>query len=131
MKPLKQKTLKALLIDPVAQSVTEVEYDGSLKAIYGLLNVSMIEAAYPFTNRDCVYVDEEGLFKLTTETKFVLFEGFHAPLAGRALVVGTSSAGNTISPKSKAADVTKLVTFLNIREAQAFRPDPNKWDLGN
>jgi hypothetical protein len=23
------------------------------------------------------------------------------------------------------------VTFLNIREAQAFRPDPNKWDLGN
>lgn len=125
--------MKALLIDPVARSVKEVTHDGSLASMYKLIGCSTIEATYPFPNTgDCAYVDEEGLFSLTSESKFVLFEGFHAPLAGRALIVGTNlRTGATVAPKIDAVEVAKRVSFLNIREAQSFRPDPNKWDLGN
>jgi hypothetical protein len=82
---------KYYLVDPVARTVTEHEYDGS--AGPGLATIQKevggyIEAAYRFPTEDVLYVDEEGL-KKPQEAFFILADRRDEwPLAGRGVLVG-------------------------------------------
>jgi len=74
--------MKAFLINPVAKSVTEVEYTGKFEQAYGLMECSMIQFCYPLKNH-ILMVDEEGLFK--THQAHFLFDGDQ--YVGRAMLV--------------------------------------------
>jgi hypothetical protein len=74
---------KAILIDPVASTLTEVRYDG-LEMIYALLDCHMI-VAVPLPDGHAVYVDEEGLDK-PNNGLFVVIGS--PPLRGKGLLVG-------------------------------------------
>lgn len=125
------KPCKGILIDPFTCTIAEVDHSGDLPSFYKLLThesmpVNMIEAAYPSTlaKNDVLFVDEEGLLKPCE--RFIMYQGFHQPLAGKGLVFGTSSSGNTILPRTKIASVCENVKFLE-RIGSSFFQTVSPW----
>lgn len=111
------KPCKAILIDPFACTVTEVDYSGDYRDIYKLLShesmpVRNFEAAYPefLKEGDTVYVDEEGLLKPCA--RFILAHGHGQPFAGKALVFGTDEDGESVSPKTDLETIRRAFVFL-------------------
>lgn len=102
--------MKAILIDATNQTVTEVEIEKGLRAIYGVMGVSMIEAATYLPNGDVIYVDEEGTFGMNSESRFFDI-GAHSPFVGNGLVVGTGRDGDSVSSKSTVEEIRNLVKF--------------------
>ena len=101
--------MKALLIDPVAKTVTEVDYKKGLKSLYKLLECEMVEAPVYFDNGDVLYCDEEAWLKVGDEpiNGFIL-PGWHSPIIGRGLVVGTDhSTGDDMPCMSSIEDVNR------------------------
>lgn len=103
--------MKAILIDSTNREVKEVTYDhkNSLKDIYKLINCTTIEVALYINDKDdCIYVDEEGLFKQNEKSMFFTYEGGHQPFIGCGLIVGTNMKNG------ENADVT-----ISLEEAKA------------
>jgi hypothetical protein len=113
--------MKAILIDAKNREVKEVTIDTDkpqLQQYYDLIGCQMIEAAYPFGNDDCIYVDEEGLLNLTEETPFFMIGTGSQPYSGSGVVVGTDyETGDTIAPTLTLEEVKGMVLFLNARQA--------------
>lgn len=105
--------MKAILIDVKERQVREVEIENDLDSIYQVMGVDMIEVATYLPNRDCVYVDEEGLIKGPVEGFFDI--GAHQPFAGNGLVVGTRG-GSTVACKSTVDEILNLVSFPTLSE---------------
>lgn len=81
------------LIDPFAQTVTPVEYDGDYRSIYKLIGCSTFTVASSSEGLDC-YVDDEGL--LNGPTDFFVFEDYPQPLAGKGLVLSHDEEGDSV-----------------------------------
>lgn len=105
--------MKAILIDPFNETVTEVEHNGDYKHIYALLShpdhpvdcFTVVRIEYD----DAIFVDDEGLLK--DPKHFFVLEGYDQPLAGKGLVLGTNVVGESVSPVSTLEDVRKRVSF--------------------
>lgn len=110
---MKAKTIKAILIDPVAKLVTEVMVENELEAFYRILHCGTIEAAYPewMEGYNHLYVDEEGLFK--EGQVFFRILGVSQPLAGRALVVGGNEDGDTVDATTTLSEVLAAVRWIS------------------
>lgn len=107
--------MKAILIDPYTQSVTsvEVDSDNTLKSIYNLLDVQLIEVGHYFPNGDVLYVDEEGLLNMNKEeVRGFRLVGNPVNFVGKGLIVGTSDEGSTVSAKTKVADIEPIARHL-------------------
>lgn len=111
------KTIKVLLIDPATQTVTEIEIEQGIDAIYKAMNCDMFEIPVEFPNGDVLYCDEEG--KLNREKLiggFTYTKGWHDIIMNKALVIGTNpKTGNSISCKSKPADILETKEWGKIR----------------
>lgn len=92
-----KKPYKGLLIDAKAHEVREVEITG-LESMYAHIGCDIVEAVYLNTQRDSVFVDEEGLLK--PQQFFFYINGTHQPLAGNGLVLGCTPSGNSVAPKA-------------------------------
>jgi hypothetical protein len=111
--------MRAILIDPVAEKISETEFDGDYRSIYRLLsdpeyhlNVTTFTAIY-ITNRDSLFVDDNGL--LTAPRYFFKWRDYRQPLAGRGLILGLrSSDGENIATKLSLAHVKNMVTFHRL-----------------
>ncbi len=103
--------MKAFLIDPFEKSISEVDYSGDYKDIYKLINAELFDVVY-IDGNNCIYVDDEGLFK--NEQAF--FQVGYAMLAGYGLVLGTDDKGESISPDISLKNLAKKVTFLSRAE---------------
>lgn len=102
--------MKAILIDSENKTITEVQLDN--KTILSSLQKHVggyIEPSYHFPNRDVVYVNEEGLF--LDNPPFFVIDGYHQPLAGNGIVVG-SKGPDSSDVKTSIEDVRKMVRFL-------------------
>src|SRR5690348_5664954 len=115
-----QRPVRAILIDPYARTVTEVEHDAAdYKHIYTLLSgephdVRTFEAPIRLDGGDAIFIDEEGKLSSDERRRPFLWEGFPEPLMGRGLILGSDAEGDT-----QAAKIT-------LEEAQArvkFAPD--------
>lgn len=112
--------MKAYRIDPVARTVTQVEYDGNFKTIYGLLSgddfdIDTFDVVRLDRNGDCAFVDDEGLLKPCDA--FWKHTNYPGILAGPGLFVGTDmSDGETVEPKASLDEVRGAVTFYNRAE---------------
>lgn len=129
-------TIRAFLIDPFAVKLDafgRLDFTGddivrevtvpnpkkagqrqSLNAIYAHLShekhpVDLITGVY-LPNGDCIYVDDEGLFKEGHDHWFRL-HGFPDPLKGRGLLVGTDREGDSVSP---SLDIEQLRRNVQI-----------------
>lgn len=112
--------MRAVLIDPVARKVTEVEYSGKYTHIYELLsdpdsglNVGTFDLVM-FEFDDVphhLYVDGEGLLK--DPKYFFLLAPYQQPLAGRGLILG--ELGDDDGPATASLDeVTRRARFAEL-----------------
>ena len=103
------------VIDPFNKTVTKVDWDGNYQSIYGHIGADCFDTCrFTRDNRDCAFVDDEGLFK--PDQAFFLIGEYPTPLAGKALVLGTDEAGDSISPQT-------FMTDLKIRWVAPVTPE--------
>ncbi len=103
--------MRAILIDPFEETVTEVEYSGNYKDIYKLLETE----GRPFTvvylpEDSCLYLDDEGLFQ--PAQRFFRIPSCPSPLAGRGLILGEDEDGENVATELSLDKVRESVTFL-------------------
>jgi len=102
--------MRAILIDPFTQTIEEVDYSGDYKDIYGLIQCDLFTTVYlPNTSDDTLFVDDEGLY--VENQKFFKISGFHQPLAGCGLLLGTDKEGESTDCMSTVEEVKAIVTW--------------------
>ena len=90
-------THKAILIDPLNRTVTEVAQEPGLQQLYDRLSVEGFRRcddinAVRVSDSDAMYVDGEGM--LIENLPTFTFVGGSQPFAGRGLIVGTNAEGD-------------------------------------
>jgi hypothetical protein len=101
--------MKAILIDPFAKEITEIEYDGNWQQIGKIIDCELFTTA-GLSDGDTVFVDDEGLFK--GETAFFKHAHYPQPLAGKGLILGTDSEGDSISPQLTLLEHKAQIAFV-------------------
>jgi len=103
--------MKAILIDPKENKISEIEGDFSdIKIIHGVLQCeTFCGAGVPNTSRpEIFYLDDEGMFN---SKDYWNYAGYHQTLAGRGLIVGVGSGGYEQSTSLTVDEVKSKVTF--------------------
>ena len=106
--------MKAYLINPEKQEVTEVEYSGDYKDIYKLIDCSTFEIVGITPKGDGIYVDEEGLYaenKHLWSFKGILFKNHLFNLINKGLVLGSNIVGDTIESDFSLEEIKKRVVL--------------------
>ena len=121
--------MKAILIDPMFETVQEVEYSGDYKDIYKLIgfqNVYMNDKKLMsvYTPRafdvvripvgfDGIYVDDEGLYAELQFRWEYRYNRMHPPiqLVNKGLVLGCDDEGDSISPDSTVESIRRSITW--------------------
>lgn len=98
--------MKAILIDPYAETITEVEYNGDWRTIYEHIDCD---------TGDGIYVDDNGLITGDlTEKKFFLLDTYHQPVVGKGLVLGVDDEGESTSPQGTTVEyLKKHIKFMD------------------
>lgn len=102
--------MRALLIDPFAETIEEVDIDNTLASYYETLRCELVEFVTVGTNKGqpvMYIVDEEGRLK---ENQRCFFSAGHL-IAGRALLVGTL-CGEEIATDMAVEVLQHFVQFL-------------------
>tara|TARA_R100000149_G_C5830902_1_gene106519 strand:+ start:426 stop:755 length:330 start_codon:yes stop_codon:yes gene_type:complete len=103
--------MKAFLIDPKNQSITEVDYDNSdYKNIYKLIDCGTFTTVDINKEGDCIYVDDEGLLYIDIKHMFTLDGNRNTSYAGKGLVLGTDSDGESCEPIITLDELKERVT---------------------
>ena len=106
--------MKAYLIDPEKEEVTEVDYSGDYKDIYKIIDCSTFEIVGITPKGDGIYVDEEGLYadrKHLWSFKGILFNNHLFNLINKGLVLGSNIVGDTIEPDLSLEEVRERVVW--------------------
>lgn len=105
--------VKAILIDPFNQTITEVEYDadGSYKQIYDFIGAQPFTsiAVTPEFDGDRLFLDDEGLYR--DHQRFFSIGDYPNPLAGKGLILGQNRAGEVDEVKTSAVAISADVRF--------------------
>lgn len=100
----------AYLIDPAERTIKEVIYSGDYKQISQHLGCTYFDVVR-IANNDAIFVDDEGM--LTGESQsFFVHTDYPQPLAGRGLVLGTTSEGESVSPKVSLDELRRKVLWV-------------------
>lgn len=102
--------MRAYLIDPVEETVTEVEHDDTLDSIYTYIEADTFDVAYVAGRGAGVFVDDEGLFKRSLSAW--VYREYHSPLVGKGLMLGCDLDGNSIGPEPTLDWVQRRITFF-------------------
>ena len=105
--------MKAILIDPFDQSVSEVDYNRDHKEVSNLIDCGPIDYVSLDDTND-IYVDDEGLLK--NPTRYFRIFSYKTmrlvTLAGKGLILGHNDDGETIATTLNANDYAESVQFL-------------------
>jgi hypothetical protein len=111
--------MQAVLIDPYKEEITNVEYNGDYKQIYEHIKADCFTLVRLHDNDD-VFVDDEGLLRVTKDTKFFMFNEYPQPLAGYGLILGNDEEGESIAAHHTAEFYRPKVQFLDTQMVQVF-----------
>ena len=112
--------MKAILIDPEAKTITEVEHNGNFREIYKFIGCecfTTVSIGSPPDGKKLqhngrenhVFVDDEGL--LNSPRHFFHWKGYEQPLAGKGLILGCDEEGETVATTWSVKDVEAMVTY--------------------
>jgi hypothetical protein len=108
--------MRAILIDPKAKTITEVEYTGDYKNINEHIEAELFTVVgidhYENEDRESLFVDDEGLYK--EDQYFFLWNGYDQPLAGKGLILGYNAEGESIATSLGLDYVTSMVKFIDV-----------------
>lgn len=110
--------MRAILIDPFTETISEVDYDGDYKSIYRLLSDEK-QTVDTFTvvglsDEETLFVDDNGL--LNEPTHFFIWKGYGQPLAGKGLILGVDEEGDSVATKYTLDYVKPRVLWANNLE---------------
>jgi hypothetical protein len=114
---------KGILIDVQNRTITEVEVtkdsnDSELQSMYNHIKCGMVECVNLNDGND-VWVDEEGLLRLTPFSTFFKIEGYHEFLPSNGLILGyDDETGDSSDTTLTIDDVKSKVTFHTLNEVQ-------------
>ena len=106
--------MKAYLIDPEKEEVTEVEYSGDYKDIYRLIDCSTFDIVGITPEGDGIYIDDEGLYaekKYLWSFKGILHKNHLFNLVNKGLVLGSNIVGDSIEPDLSLKEVQRRVVW--------------------
>ena len=103
--------MRAILIDPYAQEIVEVEYSGDYNDIYKFLQCDLFTTVYMPDTMDSIYVDDEGLY--VENQRYFKFADYPQPLAGMGLVLGCNDEGDSVSCESTLEQVKAQVEWCD------------------
>tara|TARA_E500000178_G_C16881729_1_gene689328 strand:- start:297 stop:713 length:417 start_codon:yes stop_codon:yes gene_type:complete len=117
---------KAILINPFNKTIEMVDYDfgGSYLQISHLIGteecVKPLFCAVDIDGTNTVYIDDEGLYRETQA--YFMWEGYHQPLQGKGLILGTDyDNGESIPTTLSLDEVKEQVSFQdNVQVAPSF-----------
>lgn len=117
---------KAILINPYNKTIEMVDYDfgGSYLQISHLIGteecVKPLFCAVDIDETNTVYIDDEGLYRDTQA--YFMWEGYHQPLQGKGLILGTDyDNGESIPTTLSLDEVKEKVSFQdNVQVAPSF-----------
>jgi|9_EtaG_2_1085328.scaffolds.fasta_scaffold56899_2 hypothetical protein len=116
--------MKAILIDPKAKQVMQIDYSGDYRHIYEHLSFypnaeGMTHKPRAFdvvrtpTGGDGIYVDDEGLY-VSAEDKHwfnIKYNDQDMMLVNRSLVIGCDDEGNSTDCVSTVEDIQSRITW--------------------
>lgn len=107
--------MRAVLIDPTARTVTEVEHDGDYKDIYRLIEADPFDVR-PFGVRsEAIYFDDEGLLRTPGKPRdFFILPILTDPISGKALIVGTDEGGNSVDSKVSVKGIEASIEWKTM-----------------
>jgi len=103
--------MDAYLIDPAAFAITPIDINphNILSDLYTYIGCSTVDAT-SMDNGDTLYVDDEGLLK--PQVHFIIVDGYPQPLAGKAVLLGSTPNGNSTNPSIALGALTARLTFM-------------------
>jgi hypothetical protein len=113
--------MKGILIDVEQKELRMVEIN-DYKEIYNHLKCDLFTMVDADENNS-IFVDDEGLLRLTNDSKFFLFDTYPQPLAGNGLILGIDHEdGESIDTSLTIEELKDRVKFLNLSDIRmAFR----------
>lgn len=111
-------THKAILIDPVARTVTEVDQQEGLQPLYDRLSCEGFRPcndinAVMVAPRQAMYVDGEGLM-IENLPMFTFIGSGEQGFAGRGLIVGTDDEGDDVAHGFHVSAIREAVVWLDL-----------------
>lgn len=121
--------MKAVLIDPATQAVTDIDLkpdaddpDTQLQHLYESIETDVIEGYGLRLDRHDVFIfcDELGMLRINGDAPATIFPNAPCPLVGRIVVVGRPDARGRATPCPLDADeLAKHISFGSCK-ARAF-----------
>ena len=108
--------MKAIFIDATAQTVTDIELESGLQAMYKAIGCQCVDHVILDDTTD-LWLDDEGLLLSPQPPKFRI-SGYDNTFAGNALICGYNRKGDTISTQYTATQVKPLITFLGEKHIE-------------
>ena len=100
--------MKAILINPFNQTITEIKYSGNFKEIYKLIDCSTFDCIN-IDNDNTLFVDDEGLLQ---ENRYFYWKDY-TNLAGKALIIGVDyQTGEDCDTSWSLQEVENMVEWL-------------------
>lgn len=116
------RLIRAILVDPYACTISYVDLvnsaDGRLTGYYSALSqpgqvpVYCIASGWVFENEDVLFVDDNGL--LVDQPRFFRFDGMYQPFAGKGLIVGTDSQGDSVDVVTKIEELPPCIFIEHL-----------------
>lgn len=112
------KAHRAILIDPAAQTVTEIEIN-SWKDIAPAMDCKLLTCPFEDENGETMYCDDEGLIS-GKELHFSFVRGISVtPVAGKVIILGTDQeTGDSKDCTLTVEDVKNRTLFLPVDEVK-------------
>ena len=99
--------MKAILINPHEETITEVDYSGNYKEIYSFIDCRTFDCVR-LTDMQDMYIDDEGL--LIDNQRYFSIEGRN--YAGKALLLSHNSEGETTATDWTLQEAKDMVEWL-------------------
>lgn len=106
------------MIDPVEQTITQVEYTGVYTNIYEHIDADCFDCARVYSNGDGIFVDDEGLLK--DPQHFFIHRNYPSALTGKGLMLGVDDEGDSIAPQTDIETLRKDIAFVSRQEIVAM-----------
>lgn len=107
--------MKVIVINSETRSIELKEISSiGLQPIYDEIGNGCDTFECPITlpNRDTFFVDEEGRLKKQKGAFQII--GYHSPLVGNAVIIGSDKKGNGCDVKSTVGQIFGLIEFLHV-----------------
>jgi hypothetical protein len=113
--------MKAILIDPHARTVQQIDLAPGIDAIYAAIGADCFCTLNLGIERDAIFLDDDGLFKEGQE--FFALGQYPNPLAGKGVILGCTEEGESCDAVTPLELVRLSVHWLTPHEAVQMNRD--------